>query len=192
MTDCSPAELVLLCQLGPESEKGKRVRTVLTGLGMAVKSIDQDQLLQTLGYCADLPGFEAKPDRYAGPELADEVLIMRDLSDDRLHLLLTALKEAGVGPIALKAVVTEHNQTWTLLDLISELRHEHEIMGAYTALRQVIRYADTLSDEGDEPFGPDFTSLLVEARQMLKGQDLPDAATLRDMTVRLKKPLRLA
>ena len=192
MTDHSPNELVLLYRLTPDSAKGKAVRTVITGLGMTLKTITQDQLLQTLGYMAELPGFAAELNQYDGPELLDEILIMRDLSDDRLHLLLTALKDAQVGAIALKAVVTEHNQSWTLLELIREIRHEHEMMGAYTTLQQAIRYADTLYDEGDEQFGPDFASILAEAKRMIEELDLAEATALREMADRLKKRLRLS
>ena len=45
-----------------------------------------------------------------------------------LDVFLAAYKKAGIAPIPLKAVHTEHNNKWSLYALCEELRREHAAM----------------------------------------------------------------
>ena len=45
-----------------------------------------------------------------------------------LDVFLAAYKKAGIAPIPLKAVHTEHNDKWSLYTLCEELRREHAAM----------------------------------------------------------------
>ena len=45
-----------------------------------------------------------------------------------LDVFLAAYKKAGIAPIPLKAVHTEHNDKWSLYALCEELRREHAAM----------------------------------------------------------------
>lgn len=45
-----------------------------------------------------------------------------------LDVFLAAYKKAGIAPISLKAVRTEHNDKWSLYALCEELRREHAAM----------------------------------------------------------------
>lgn len=53
-----------------------------------------------------------------------EILIFSGLSMDRLEIFLDAYKQAGIPPIGLKAVLTEHNLGWTVYELARELMKE--------------------------------------------------------------------
>ena len=48
--------------------------------------------------------------------------------EDRMDSLLPALRQAGIGPDCLKAVLTAHNRGWNALQLYQELLREHQAM----------------------------------------------------------------
>ena len=57
-----------------------------------------------------------------------ELLVFAHFSDERLHLFLQAMKAAGLPPVALKAVMTDTNKGWNMLELQQELQNEHAAM----------------------------------------------------------------
>ena len=57
-----------------------------------------------------------------------EVLIFSGFAGEMLDVFLAAYKKAGIAPIPLKAVRTEHNDKWSLYALCEELRREHAAM----------------------------------------------------------------
>ena len=64
------------------------------------------------------------------PVIPEEVMVLKQFSSQRLDMLLSGLRRAGVPRIALKAVLTEHNSDWTFYHLYQELKEEHETMTA--------------------------------------------------------------
>lgn len=195
-------ELVLLYQLDASTEKGLKVRETLSNLNIRVKSITHDMLSQTIGDLADLPGHAATSSVYTGEPVLDEVLLMKDLSDDRIDQVLKGFRENGVSRIALKAVVTPHNQAWTLLDLIVELRQEHAVMERFNQLHQSVRMADHLlaskqaSHASDSPLvqvlSPATQKLVAavrDARALLKTRELPEMDEMDAILGRLETAL---
>ena len=118
-----------------------------------LKGIPQ-QVNQTVGMLAGVPGFEEKTDATAdtleanktnadalssanpaadtveaspSQSIPEEVLVLHQFSEQRLDALLHALRKANVR-IALKAIVTEQNCGWTFYQLYEEIRQEHEKM----------------------------------------------------------------
>ena len=114
----------------PESTKhAPLLKSVLVRMGVRIRNIGPEQVGETVGFLAGLPGFEAGTD--AGeeiPVIPEEMLVMKQFSGRRLDELLLNLRKAGVPRIALKAVVTEQNAQWPFYRLYQELRKEHEAM----------------------------------------------------------------
>jgi hypothetical protein len=194
-------ELVLLYQLDATSEKGMKIREILSRLNIRAKTISHAMLSQTIGHLADLPGHAPGPliTTETGP---DEVLLMKDLSDARIDRLLKDFRDNGVSRIDLKAVVTPHNQKWTLLDLISELRQEHAVMGRFNQLYQSVQMADRLlanetSNEsgkapmvaGLSPVSQKLSSAVRESRALLSTKELPEMDQIDAILDRLKTAL---
>ena len=195
-------ELVLLYQLDATSEKGMKIREILSRLNIRAKTISHAMLSQTIGHLADLPGHAPRPADYDGEPVPDEVLLMKDLSDARIDRLLKDFRDNGVSRIDLKAVVTPHNQKWTLLDLISELRQEHAVMGRFNQLYQSVQTADRLlanetSNEsgkapmvaGLSPVSQKLSSAVRESRALLSTKELPEMDQIDAILDRLKTAL---
>lgn len=116
----------------PETTKHVALmKSVLVRMGIRIKNIGREQVMETVGYLAGMEGFEAasvKPEQL--PEIPEQVMVLKQFSEGRLDELLTNLRKAGVPRIQLKAVLTEHNSGWSFYHLYEELKEEHEAMTA--------------------------------------------------------------
>lgn len=66
-----------------------------------------------------------------GPaQISEKVLVLHGFGERKLNEMLNQFRKAKVPPIALKAVLTEHNCGWSFYELYQELRQEHEKMNA--------------------------------------------------------------
>ena len=77
-----------------------------------------------------LAGLDADPGAampFAGQTLGGRMLVLCGM-DGRMNALLSALRQAGVGPDCLKAVLTPHNRKWNPLMLYAELQREHQAL----------------------------------------------------------------
>ena len=63
-----------------------------------------------------------------GEKVKANVQIFSGFAGEMLDVFLAAYKKAGIAPIPLKAVHTEHNDKWSLYALCEELRREHAAM----------------------------------------------------------------
>lgn len=53
-----------------------------------------------------------------------ELLIFSGLADGKLDEFLAEYRKKGIEPVSLKAVITAHNISWTVYQLVSELVKE--------------------------------------------------------------------
>lgn len=58
--------------------------------------------------------------------VAEEMMVLVDLSEMELDRFLQAYRESGIAPVSLKAVLTPHNQGWDSVALYRELIRERE------------------------------------------------------------------
>lgn len=80
---------------------------------------------QQVGYLCGFKGFERS--EKAGENITDECLIFSGIDGRSLDPILKKLRENGAA-VELKAIVTAHNQSWNVGELIKELRREHIYM----------------------------------------------------------------
>ena len=92
--------------------------------GVQLRPVLRAEYNKTLGVLAGVSKAKTEPLPYAGGPLGGRMLVFCGL-DARLDELLAAVRQAGVGPDCLKAVLTEHNRNWNALALYAELWDEH-------------------------------------------------------------------
>lgn len=124
-------EMVLYYNPSPAPHVAK-LKSVLVRMGVRIKNIGADQIMEQVGFLAGIEGFE-KHAAESGeneplPVISEEVLVMKNFSSRRIDELLFNLRKAGVPKLGLKAVLTEHNCKWTFFQLYKELKEEHESM----------------------------------------------------------------
>lgn len=83
---------------------------------------DNKVMGQQVGYLCGFKGFERSEKE--GEDITDECLIFSGIDGRSLDPILKKLREKGAA-VELKAIVTAHNQSWNVGELIKELRREH-------------------------------------------------------------------
>ena len=123
-------ELVLY--YNPEvSSKVMKLKGVLVRMGVRIRNVAPEQVLQQVGTLAGISGYERTENGYVSetelPAIPDEMLVMHGFTGRRIDELLFGLRKAGVPKVELKAV-TESNAGWTFYHLYEEIKEEHERM----------------------------------------------------------------
>ena len=110
-------------------EKLAKIRRAAAMLGHEVIEVPPESFGHPLGLLLGLEGFAPSE---TAESFGEEMLVMETLSSPLLDML-----RASGAAIALKAVVTEQNRSWSSAALCRELRREHEAMRAHTAKKPV-------------------------------------------------------
>lgn len=116
----------LLYHLGEETETGRTLRRVLAEQTLLALTVSENQLnmeTNTLVTSNCAPADGPVPDQ--PPQIP--FMLLCSLGDRQLDRLLAAMRRAGVS-IPYKAVLTEHNRTWTFKKLVEEVAREHRAL----------------------------------------------------------------
>lgn len=111
-----------------EEERTYRIRQFLNRAGIEIKVIQTPQFLESLGYLFGLPGFAKNPRFNLGSNFADEMVVLKDFSQEQLEGFLSFFRENQIPSVALKAVLTPVTQHWNSIQLWEELKKEHEAL----------------------------------------------------------------
>ena len=95
--------------------------------GAQLRPVLRAEYNKTLGVLAGVQKAKSEPLPYAGGPLGGRMLVFCGL-EAQLDELLPAIRQAGIGPECLKAVLTEHNRAWNVLALYAELWDEHQTL----------------------------------------------------------------
>ena len=109
-----------------DDEQWAKLRQIFLMLRVRIRPVEADQYGLTL---EDLLG-RSEEKTPVEEEFSDPMLVFCNLPHEKLDHLLTAMGRAGLPRIALKAMLTPTNRTWTSQQLWTELRREHEAMQA--------------------------------------------------------------
>jgi hypothetical protein len=101
---------------------------IFAELGIRGRAVSPDEVTQTVGCLAGMPGQEAAPRPLVLPRLAEPVMILCGISRPRMDELFTAMRSGGCPPPDRKAILTPTNLGWSLVALYEELGREHEEM----------------------------------------------------------------
>ena len=129
-------ELVLYYSTGdPRMKKQEMMmKSVLVRMGVKIRNVAPDQVMESVGYLAGVPGFEKRevlqqPEAEEKiPQITEQMLVMKDFTSRRIDTLLLNLRKAKVPKINLKAIVTEQNAGWSFYHLYEEIGEEQRRM----------------------------------------------------------------
>ena len=113
---------LLTYNLNPEAEA--RLRAICQKQGLVYRAVQPDECAIPLGALVGIPCSAAKDAPQGG--FSDLMLVMCNLLNPQLDAFLLEMRECGVPPIPLKAVLTPSNVAWSSLTLRDELAREHE------------------------------------------------------------------
>lgn len=135
MIERTAMELVLYYSTGDPRMKKKEMmmKSVLVRMGVKIRNVTPDQVLESVGYLAGVPGFEKREavdlaETEEMPQITEQMLVMKDFTSRRIDTFLLNLRKAKVPKINLKAIVTEQNAGWSFYHLYEEIGEEHRKM----------------------------------------------------------------
>lgn len=110
-------------------EKEKRMERLAKKLGAGFQAVYPIQTGQQVGFLAGLSGYAERKLSLLElpPRIEEEMLILNGFAGKKLDALLAVLREEKL-TVPLKAVVTEHNVSWTLAALYAEIVEERAEM----------------------------------------------------------------
>ena len=109
-------------------ERLQALKLICMMLRTQLRAVAREELLQPVGYLAGLPEVAPVSEAYSGDEGQEEMLLMCGFSRQDLDRLLAAVKKGKLRQVALKAMLTPTNCTWSGLQLLQELSQEHAYM----------------------------------------------------------------
>ena len=113
------APLILAIHMEPS--RLMRLAFTAAALKIRVLPVDQASWGQPLGALCGLMPLLSAP---ASVQVEEEMLVMAFLDNTKLDQFLHALRDSGLAPIQLKAVLTPVNQNWNCGQLYNALRDE--------------------------------------------------------------------
>lgn len=140
MTPNAPRPRALLLNLGADSPKGAAVHAVLAQAGVTAIDITDNQLGCVVGQLAGLPAFatadshETRTCTTSAARPSEEFMLLCNLPDDTAMAVLRNMRAAGC-PVGCKAMLTEYNRAWPLIQLVQEVCEEHAAMARLRAER---------------------------------------------------------
>lgn len=126
---------MLLCyhvsNMPPFMEKEKQLLVLCKKLGIETYKLTESDIARTLGEIVGMPamGQSLMPNVHGngigkGSNAMPEVLLFSGLKEAELDAFLASYKETKIAPVALKAIVTPYNVSWSLGTLLVELEQE--------------------------------------------------------------------
>ncbi len=105
-------------------DKRLKIAAIANRLGLSVKTVGPQDFAKSIGVLAgaaeDLPDGE-------GGSFSEEMLVLCNLDEGTFHEFLAQLRSQKV-PVALKAVLTEHNAPWSVSALYQAISQERRAM----------------------------------------------------------------
>lgn len=122
-------ETVLLAGFG-DPVRVREIQMVLMKQKIRARLIKPEEYLQMIGTLAGVPGMEKTEEVYEGNAIEEELIVLAGLSQGQLNQCLMQLRKLKKGTVSLKAILTDTNMQWNVLQLYEEIKTEHERMHA--------------------------------------------------------------
>lgn len=129
---------VILYNLGADTDRGSQLHSILNQLNIPAEEITSSDLNQRVGYMAGISGYFKDQLMYMGSAPDCQFMLMCNLEESLLDSFLEAMMAAKLR-INYKAVVTEHNADYTLIQLLEDIIREHDMYQSYVKLNKLIK-----------------------------------------------------
>ena len=107
-----------------DDDRTRQIRRFLHRAGVSTRIVTTPDFLHPLGYLFEMPGFRPDPMFNLGQNFTEEMMVMKDFSEQELDDFLTYIRSSGLKRIDLKAILTPVNQNWNSGQLYQELTRE--------------------------------------------------------------------
>lgn len=115
---------ILLYNFASDERTGQ-ITHFLNQSGVSIRTVLPPDFLHPIGYLFELPDFQACSRFNLGQSFPDEMMVMKDFSQDQLNDFLSFFTAAGLKKVSLKSILTPVTAHWDSLTLHKELLQEH-------------------------------------------------------------------
>lgn len=122
-----PAKPTILYSV-PDPAKARQLIDLCRSIHFDTKPLSDRDAGRTIGSLCGQPGAAKTAGKVPAGYKLPELLIFSDVGEAALDFFLKVYRQAGIPPIALKAIVTPHNTAWPLYALTEELQRERAAM----------------------------------------------------------------
>lgn len=114
----------ILIYLGDQQHKKDILENILTQLNIQHTFLNDDALSETVGYLFQLSSYEKSMNTTSSIHFTNDLMLFEEVSDDEIKQMNEAFQKANI-QMQKKAMLTTHNASWLLKDLIQEIEEEH-------------------------------------------------------------------
>ena len=109
-----------------DAHKSEQIIKLCKRLDIRTRKINPSDINMETGSLAGIKTLGIKKEKEKAPVGYDmpEVIIFSGISSSSLDVFLEEYKKENIAPVALKAVLTPYNISWSLYELITELQRE--------------------------------------------------------------------
>ena len=110
-----------------DQQKLRKLKMALLPFKIRLKTVEPQDYCQPVGYLAgvkEIPQTEISTALIPQEKMEKEMLVIAGITGNLFDQVLFTLRKAGT-PVDYKAVLTEHNQNWSCIQLYRELEKEH-------------------------------------------------------------------
>lgn len=132
----------------------------LENLSIKYQLVSANDLNQSVGYLAGIPGFQPAEGFYEGEVLDTPLMIFCGMQMKEMHPILQALKKKEVGQEYRKVMLTPNNQFWSLEALIHEITREHNYFQKMEQLSRLLRKIQETGDVNAKQVAEQYVPLL--------------------------------
>ncbi len=112
----------------PDKSIRNDIRNLLTPMKIQIKYVEKPMYNRTLASLAGLQPMKELPLPYDGPDFDSPLLIFAGVPDQKLGLIIDALKAYDRCEFPLKAVMTDTSRDWAAAYAYIHIRAEHEAL----------------------------------------------------------------
>lgn len=112
-----------------DQQKLRKLKMALLPFKIRLKTVESQDYCQPVGYLAGVKKIskaEIPSALIPQEQLEKEMLVIAGITGNLFDQVLFTLRKAGT-PVDYKAVLTEHNQSWSCIQLYKELEKEHQL-----------------------------------------------------------------
>ena len=111
-----------------DEDRLRQIRRYLNRHKVSVRMVQPSEYLESLGFLFEIPGFAKNPVFNLGKNFQEEMMVLKDFSNEQLDEFLAFFKENGMPSVSLKAMLTPVTVHWDSVKLHEELMKEHAVM----------------------------------------------------------------
>ena len=112
----------------------RKLEMLLLPMKIRLKKVAKEDYLKPLGSFVNSPDVTFSDTCYDGEELPAPMIVFVNLPGSRLDTILAGMRRNKIGPIPHKAILTQTNQHWNVLQCFKEIDAEHKAMTESSSL----------------------------------------------------------